>query len=89
MFGVNDFDEAAIYDFQIDVIRIAVSITSHAVTNGLSEEEVDRAVMVFTDSYISTILDYEDNEEALLFELTPKTAYGSLKEFLEKVEKKK
>jgi uncharacterized protein (DUF2252 family) len=26
VFSVNDFDEAAIYDFHIDVLRIAVSI---------------------------------------------------------------
>ena len=89
VFGLNDFDEGAIYDFQVDIIRIATSITSHAITNGLDEIEVDHALRVFTQSYLDQILDYKDNEDALLFELTPKTAKGKLKKFLKKVEKKK
>jgi uncharacterized protein (DUF2252 family) len=119
VFGVNDFDEAAIYgkfnyvavlglglpsevtaltlsflsrisvDFHIDVLRIAVSIVSHALTNGFKDEDVDRALLVFAESYVQTVLNYEDNEEALLFELTSKTAYGQLQKFLEKVNNKK
>ena len=33
--GVNDFDEAAIFDFRIDVWRVAVSIYNHALSNNL------------------------------------------------------
>eukprot|EP00967_Tisochrysis_lutea_P145223 scaffold272431_cov27-Tisochrysis_lutea.AAC.2 len=36
VFGVNDFDEAAVYDFQIDIWRLAVSMYDHALTNGAS-----------------------------------------------------
>ena len=39
VFGVNDFDEAAIFDFQIDVWRCAVSIYSHALSNGLGKNK--------------------------------------------------
>lgn len=91
VFGVNDFDEAAIFDFQIDIVRIAVSICSHAYTNGLDEKEIDHALREFTDSYVETVLGYEDNEKALLFELTPKTTKDGtvLQEFLDHVENKK
>ena len=89
VFSVNDFDEAAIYDFQVDVLRIAVSICNHAITNGLSNKEVDHALRVFSDSYVDTVVSYVGNEDALLFELTPDTAYGVLQSFLKKVERNK
>jgi uncharacterized protein (DUF2252 family) len=89
VFGVNDFDEAAIFDFQIDILRIAVSIGSHAITNGFSKRQVNRALDLFAMNYINTVLEYVDNEDALLFELTPDTATSSdLKEFLQKTRDK-
>ena len=88
VFSVNDFDEAAIYDFHIDVLRIAVSICNHALTNGLDDEETSDALHAFTDSYVDTVRGYVGNEDALLFELTPKTAHGELKKFLKKVKRK-
>lgn len=86
VFSVNDFDEAAIYDFQIDVLRIAVSVYNHALTNGLDQVQVDKVLKKFTDTYILTIIDYIGNEDALLFELTTKTTKGFLKEFLKDVQ---
>ena len=87
VFSVNDFDEAAIYDFHIDVLRIAVSICNHAISNGLAPKQVDKALGVFTESYIETVHGYIGNENALLFELTPDTSYGVLRQFLIKVRK--
>jgi uncharacterized protein (DUF2252 family) len=89
VFSVNDFDEAAIYDFQIDVLRIAVSLYNHAKTNGLSKKEIDKALHVFTKSYVDAVIGYVGNEKALLFEFTPDTAHGALKKFLKDVETKK
>jgi uncharacterized protein (DUF2252 family) len=77
---------AAIYDFQIDILRIAVSICNHALTNGFSDSLVKKILQVFTNSYIDTVIGYVGNENALLFELTPRTTYGKLKTFLEGVE---
>jgi uncharacterized protein (DUF2252 family) len=89
VFGVNYFDEAVIYDFQIDVFRICVSICSHAKTNGFDDDQVITAIKTFTESYVETVLGYGGNEKALLFELTPETSYGKLQEFLQKTERKK
>jgi uncharacterized protein (DUF2252 family) len=86
VFGVNDFDEAAIYSFQMDVLRIAVSIFNHGITNDLSKHQVNKALEAFTESYVQTVENYVGNDDALLFELTSKTAKGKLKKFLEKVE---
>lgn len=88
VYGVNDFDEAAIYDFHIDILRIAVSICNHAITNGLSPKQVDKALGVLTESYIKTVHGYIGNDKALLFELTPKTSYGVLRKFMIDSEKK-
>ena len=55
-------------------------------TNGLSRDQVDDALHVFTDSYVKTVIGYVGNGHALLFELRDKTAYGSLLQFIKNVE---
>lgn len=86
---MNDFDEAAIFDFHVDVLRIAVSICNHALANRFDAHDTQKILKAFTKSYVKTVESYMGNEDARLFELTPKTAYGVLKKFLKKVEKKK
>lgn len=83
---MNDFDEAAVFDFQIDVLRIAVSVLNHAYTNGFSDEDIDNILKEFTKSYVRTVISYVANENALLFELTKRTSFGVLREFLLNVE---
>mmetsp|Transcript_16008 Transcript_16008/g.33844 ORF Transcript_16008/g.33844 Transcript_16008/m.33844 type:complete len:724 (-) Transcript_16008:231-2402(-) len=82
VFSVNDFDEAAIYDFHIDVLRIAVSICSHGFTNGLDEDQVREALEAFTYTYVKTAIDYVGGDTALIYELNPDTATGALRDFL-------
>ena len=82
VFSVNDFDEAAIYDFHIDVLRIAVSICSHGFTNGLTMEEVKEALEAFTYTYVKTAIDYVGGDTDLLFEINSQTATGMLRDFL-------
>jgi len=86
VFSVNDFDEGAIYDFHIDVLRIAVSIASHGFTNGLSLDQVKGALEAFTYMYAKTVINYVGNDKALVYELTPQTATGMLRDFLVDVE---
>ena len=85
VFGVNDFDEAAIFDFHVDVLRIAVSICNHALANGF-ERETPKLIEAFTKSYVDTVNGYVGNENALLFELTSDTAHGKLRKELLEVE---
>jgi len=86
VFSVNDFDEGAIYDFQVDVLRIAVSVYNHALTNDLSDHDVVKVLETLTDTYVGTVLKYIGNEDALLFELTTKTTTGFLRDFLKEVQ---
>ena len=89
VYGINDFDEAAIYDFQMDIWRLAVSVYDHALSNGLSEAQAQRAVIILTDWYVATIGNYIGNELAMLHELTPENVpSGPLARFLEDVDGK-
>ena len=82
VYSVNDFDQAAIYDFHIDVLRIAVSICNHGFTNGLSQQQVLEALEAFTYTYVKTVIDYVGGDKELLYELTPITSTGYLRDFL-------
>ena len=86
MFSVNDFDEAAIYDFGVDVLRIATSVCNHAHSNGLNNDEINAVLRAFTDTYVETLIHYVGGDRELLYELTPQTATGSLKTFLTSLE---
>jgi len=86
VFSVNDFDEAAIYDFHIDLLRLAVSIFNHATVNGLSDWHIKKVMKAFTNKYLETVLSYVGNEDALTFELTEETAEGVLEKFLKTVD---
>ena len=79
---ITIMQEAAIYDFQVDVLRIAVSVCSHAFTNGLNPKDVHDVLRAFTDMYVETLINYVGSDRELLYELTPRTASGSLKTFL-------
>ena len=89
VFSVNDFDEAAIYDFHIDVLRIAVSICNHGFTNGLTVEQISEALEAFTFKYVKTAIGYVGGDAALLYELTADTSTGMLRDFLSDIDKKK
>ena len=77
------------YDFQIDLLRVAVSIANHAISNSFDYFYAEKFVNHFMKSYVKAVTSYVGNEDAALFELTPKTAKGKLQKFLKKVEKGK
>ncbi|KAL3821950.1 hypothetical protein ACHAXA_004438 [Cyclostephanos tholiformis] len=86
VFSVNDFDEAAIFDFHIDVLRVAVSICNHGFTNGFVEDDVRDALEAFTYTYVKTAIDYVGGDADMLFELDAQTSTGVLRDFLRDVE---
>ena len=87
-FGANDFDEAVVADFHLDIHRIATSIYDHAITNGFKNDDAESAVKSFCKAYVKTLQGYIGNEDELLFELTESNAKGKLKDFLKDVAKK-
>jgi uncharacterized protein (DUF2252 family) len=85
VYGVNDFDESAIYDFQVDVLRIAVSIVNHGASNGIRAKSTRQVIRKFANQYVETVLDYAKNERAQTFEMTLESAHGQLRSFLKSV----
>ena len=67
---------------------MAVSVYNHAVTNGFSHHEIKRANLAFLHTYVDTVIGYIGDDRALVFEVTPKTAQGVLKEYLQSVDEK-
>ena len=65
---------------------MAVSVYNHAVTNGFSHHEIKRANLAFLHTYVDTVIGYIGDDRALVFEITPKTAQGVLKEYLRSVD---
>jgi len=55
VYSVNDFDEAAIYDFHVDVLRVAVSICNHGRSNGFDDGMLRVALEAFTFTYVDTV----------------------------------
>ena len=89
VFGVNDFDESTIFDFQMDIWRLAVSIYNHALSNDLGEAKAEAAVLTFTNTYVRTIMDYVNNDRAETFEINQDTSKGKLTKFLSDVDSKR
>ena len=88
--GVTPAAAQVIYDFQVDVWRVAVSIYNHALTNGLTEAKAESAVETFCEAYVEVVKGYVGNEDAELFEVkastTPKDT--ALHKFLKKMQTK-
>lgn len=88
VFSVNDFDEGAIFDFHLDVLRLAVSISNHGFTNGLTAQEVEEALEEFAFTYSKAVIDYVGGDKELEYEITEATSVGILRDFLADVGKK-
>eukprot|EP00271_Cylindrocystis_brebissonii_P012842 TRINITY_DN32353_c0_g1_i1.p1 TRINITY_DN32353_c0_g1~~TRINITY_DN32353_c0_g1_i1.p1 ORF type:complete len:500 (+),score=101.15 TRINITY_DN32353_c0_g1_i1:471-1970(+) len=66
MYGMNEFDEAIIADYQYDVWRLAISIVLLAKANGgqgLDESAQKAAVQAFARRYVRTVIGYRHIEE--------------------------
>jgi len=66
-----------------------VSICDHGFTNGLSKDDILEALEAFTYTYVKTCIDYVGGDSALVYELTPNTSTGVLRDFLSNVENKR
>jgi uncharacterized protein (DUF2252 family) len=88
VFGLDDFDDAIIADYQYDVWRMAVSIALVLRdAKHLDAEYQKQMIQHFAEAYLSTLVSCpEPPVEEIHF--TKSTTYGKLAKFLAKVEKK-
>ena len=88
VYGLNDFDESIIADYQYDVWRMAISIVLVARLNDdLSKKQQKEVVDTFSDSYREALDDYRGNDKANNTFFSKKNTYGQLDDFLKKVQK--
>lgn len=89
VYNLNDFDEAVVDDYQLDLWRMATSIVLVARQQDLSKSESEDVVDAFTEAYLDAIASYEGNDKELKVEFTAANTDEPLKEFLEKTREKK
>lgn len=90
IFGMDDFDDSIVADYQYDLWRMAISIVLDCRNNAVFDEHVQLAALkAFIDAYLEEITSYEADDIHKEVQITSKTANGILKDFLNKVESKK
>ncbi|MGY4877545.1 DUF2252 domain-containing protein [Vreelandella aquamarina] len=83
-YGMDDFDDALVADYQYDLWRLAISVVLDARENlELSDKEIAKALKKLLKGYRKTLQKYDDGTpvEAVTLE----TARGPLEPFLRKV----
>lgn len=89
VYDLNDFDEAVIGDYQLDLFRLATSIVLIAHKNGrFSDADLTAIIDACSSSYLDTLGRYATNndERTSASILTTDTAFGLLDEFLSATE---
>ncbi|WP_196886238.1 DUF2252 family protein [Aureivirga sp. CE67] len=90
IYGLNDFDDSIVADYQYDLWRMAISIVLDARVNGYFDfKQQKRALDSFVEAYLEKITFFSERENWTEWHYTKKTTDGKLKKFLKKVEKKK
>jgi uncharacterized protein (DUF2252 family) len=87
VYGINDFDDAVIADYQYDVWRMAVSLVLVARQNKISASKQGDAVDAFSRAYLHTMISYAGNNKALRTYFTKDNTCKTLSKFLKDVEK--
>lgn len=87
VYGLNDFDESVIADFQLDLWRLAVSVVLIARSNdNLDSKELNDVLDALSESYLKAIRQFVENKPDVQEQITLKTAHGKLKDFMEIVQ---
>ncbi|MDR5886384.1 DUF2252 domain-containing protein [Vreelandella janggokensis] len=83
-YGMDDFDDALIGDYQYDLWRLAISVVLDGRENvELSPKAIDKALNKLLESYYHTLADHTD--DVRIEAVTLDSAKGQLKPFMSKV----
>lgn len=83
VYGLNDFDESLVADYQYDIWRMAVSLVLAArETAILSASEQAQVIDAFSETYLDALAAYRGNDNELKALYDASTTYGRLDEFL-------
>ncbi len=90
VYGLNDFDEAVVADYQYDLWRMAVSIVLVARQyKKISYKSQENMIDAYSQAYLDALEAYADlkNKQISNIEFTKKNTSGILKKFLQNTEK--
>ncbi|MEZ4362982.1 MAG: DUF2252 family protein [Kofleriaceae bacterium] len=85
VYAINDFDEAVIGDYQLDLWRGAVSVVLVARANGLARSVQASALDAFTEAYLDAMASYATSSAEVSRKVTAANSYGLLDDFLRQV----
>lgn len=90
IFGLDDFDDAIVSDYQYDLWRLAISVVLDARENGLFDEDIiAKALRRLAKGYLRTATHYDPQCADEEIHFTAETASTPLDAFLEKTARKK
>lgn len=90
VYGLDDFDDAVVSDYQYDLWRLAVSLALDIRDHGRFGASACReAVTELAEAYLAVVTDYNDNDLDEEVHFTRSNADKPLKKFLKKVGSKK
>jgi uncharacterized protein (DUF2252 family) len=82
VYDLNDFDEAVVYDYQLDVWRFATSIALLAKEANLSSKQTKTVIDAFSEAYLDAMADFRESDKELDVELLASNTSGPLDDFL-------
>lgn len=89
VYGLNDFDEAVIADYQLDLWRLAVSVVLIARSNqNLDDSDLSQVIDALSAKYLERMRHFAENKPAVQENITKENAYGKLKDFIEIIQEK-
>jgi len=90
IYGLDDFDDAVVSDYQYDLWRLAVSLVLDTRANGnFDDSTCAKALDALVKGYLKTATDYSKGDLEREVHYTADTAGKPLRKFLQKVGRKK
>ena len=88
VYGMNDFDDSIVADYQYDLWRLAVSLVLIASQNEIKRQSQEKVIQGLSTAYLDTLRRFRKHADAAEFCYTSANTYGQLSKFLAKLEKK-
>lgn len=87
VYGLNDFDESVVADYQLDLWRLAISIVLIARENqNLSKEDLMNVIDAVSAKYLERMRHFVTHKPSIEEKLTKDNTYGKLQDFLKIIE---
>lgn len=88
VFGMNDYDESVIGDYQLDVWRLAISLVLEARAAGLGAADIRAGVERFAEAYLEQLDDDRHDDDEGHRRFTVENSTGAVAELIAKEAKK-